>query len=179
MSERISNMARGQTETGLAHLAGVEKVFKDVDPDDPMTLRSQRSVKARRVLNDSGVTLNACEVVKYKAAGWGTTIGAVCAAGDKPAGVVDEFIGANGVPDGSYFWMVYEGPTELINSDTDTVSEGEVLVTDDDGEVKPQTAAPADQTAVMVQVNSRVGFAMAAEAVGTGSIKFLADVRLA
>ena len=170
---RVSMMDRGQTETGLAHLAGIEKEVADRDPSDRMKLRSNRTIRLRRVLNDSGGALLPKRVVQYKAAGWGTTIGGYAGATERGDGVVDEFLPAAGVADGAYFWMVVDGPTEFVSNGAGALAQGDVLVTAADGKVVEQTAAPA-QGSELAQVNARVGYSQETAA-ATDGLAFLGE----
>lgn len=142
----------------LQHLVGMEIVFPDLDYSQQLQLPLS-GVENRAILvrNISGGVLNACTVLK-----WGTNAGDhghnVVAAGDGEiaAGVVDPFVGSAGVADNGIFWMFVGGMCKLISDGGSTLSLGEVVVTAASGKVNKQTAAPADATAAMVQVNSVV-----------------------
>jgi len=95
---------------------GVVKTFLDRDMTDPNAhvLNSQSTLKAIFVKNDSGGTLGSGLGATYKSGGLGKTIGALSGANLRCDGVVDPFIGAgNTVADGSYFWLIIEGPIDV------------------------------------------------------------------
>ena len=144
----------------LSHMLGKECDFKhESKSGNTVTPLSQARVKARFVANLEGSTLTKRQVVKWK-----TTVGEgveIADDGDKPAGVVSPMITTT-VPSGSYFWMVYDGPAEIISDGAGVLALGDLVVTagSGTGKVNKQTAAPADATAAMLQVNSVVGTVM-------------------
>ena len=160
MSTQVNNYARGKTAPAseLTNLLGVEKWFNDdYVTTIPQTRRSGLKAKCRWVKNDSGGTLTARQAVKYKAAFWGLYVGDQADVGDKADGIVDEFVGT--VANGEHFWLVVEGVTECISDGNGALAQGDVVCTvgTGTGKVRLQVAAPADTTAAMVQVNSRLG----------------------
>lgn len=95
---------------------GVTKIFRDLDMTNPgfWTLGSQASVKAIFVKNDSGGTLASGLGVTYKSGYVGKRVGAKSGANARCDGVVDPFLGAGvTVADGSYFWLIIEGPIDV------------------------------------------------------------------
>lgn len=95
---------------------GVVKTFLDRDTTDPNAhvLNSQTTIKAIFVKNDSGGTLESGLGVTYKSGGIGKTIGALSGANARCDGVVDPFLGAGvTVANGSYFWLIIEGPIDV------------------------------------------------------------------
>lgn len=151
-------LGRGEysTDGGLDHLIGIEKEFPDDDYSSTemrKPKRSQKTVKCRLVKNDSGGTLTPKNCVK-----WSTTagefnkyIGAVCGDGDPPAGVVDEYV-VSTVPDGALFWIVTDGPTDVLGSSDAAISVGAKLTTDASGQVRAMTG-----TATTAEVLAMVG----------------------
>lgn len=163
LSQGIQLLPEGESTTQVpAEFIGQVATFKDqsaIGTDNKMSLNSGRDRLARLVKNASGGTLAAKKLVKYGTSTGdpGANIGAYSGEGDIANGCVDPKIPSSGVPNGSYFWMFFDGPCALINSSDGALAIGEVCVTDASGEVKKQVAAPADTTAAMVQVNSKVG----------------------
>ena len=155
----------GQTESSIpAEQLGQEYEFRDTTPPSAgsylTTYNSGRLRRARLVKNTSGGTLTRGAIVKYgtTATDQGKNITAVCSAGDKPAGQVDPDVGSSGVPANYYFLLFYGGPFHRVISDgSGVLAPDDVLVTANSGKVAKQTAAPANTTAAMVQVNSVVG----------------------
>lgn len=154
----------------LAHMLGMEGHFKhESKSGDVITTLSNARVKARWVKNLEGATLAKHQVVKWK-----TTVGQgveIADDGDKPAGVVNPMITTT-VPSTSYFWMVFEGPAKVITDGGGALALGDLVVTagSGTGKVNIQTAAPANETAVMVQVNSVVGTMMETVAATDGLV---------
>lgn len=143
----------------LQHLVGLEIEIPDLD----YTARgvkpplSCKTIKVRFCRNIRGSALLPCQQVKYG----GTTDSGInvtiAGAGDIACGTVDPYLPAAGVPDDGIFGVFYEGPCKVMNDATAAISVNEMLVTGATGYVLKQTAAPADTTAAMVQVNSVVG----------------------
>lgn len=164
MSGRIEAIyGRGVTGASgeLEHYYGTKAEFPDVNwssTEVVKPLNSGHTVTCIWVKNDSGGTLAKRCVVKWKTAYFGTRIGDRADDGDIAAGVVDEHI-ASTVADGKGFWLVVHGPTILMSDGVGALAQGEVVCTSgsNNGYVAIQVAAPADTTAAMVQVNSRVG----------------------
>jgi hypothetical protein len=76
---------------------------------------SGRRVRVKVVQNKSGVNLKPARVAHYKASDpYETQLdGYTFAVGDRPAGVIDEFLPAAGVADGDLFYLVIDGPTKV------------------------------------------------------------------
>ena len=143
-----------------SYLLGQEKQFKhESKSGNVVTLLSAARVKCRFVQNLEGSALS-----KYQALAWKTTVGQgvqLADTGEKCCGVVSPMLTTT-VAANSYFWMVIEGPAKIISDGNSTLALGDTVVTigTASGKVRKQTAAPADTTAAMVQVNSVVGTIM-------------------
>ncbi len=160
MSEQaviMNRMGKSVASGELDHLLGTVRTFRDIDysATGVPANRSGRLVTAIWVKNRSGSTLTKRQCLKWKT---GYVKTGVDVAGDAAAacGVVDPFLTAT-VADGDYFWMIVEGPCELISDGGSTLADTDIVVTAASGKVNKQTAAPADATAAMLQVNSVVG----------------------
>lgn len=160
MSEKAIQMyglGKSVASGELDHLLGTIREFRDFDYSSTgvPTARSGAIVRAMWVKNRNGGTLTKRQVVKWKT---GYVKTGVEVAGDDAigCGVVDPFLSTT-VADGAYFWMIFEGPCELISDGGSTLADTDVVVTAASGKVNKQTAAPANTTAAMVQVNSVVG----------------------
>lgn len=108
---------------------GVVKRFADINRDSAVDWypESSASLKAVFVKNDSGGTLASGLGVTYKAGGVGKTIGALSGANLRCDGVVDPFLGAAvTVANGSYFWLIIEGPIDVEVGAGDLTSLGVV-----------------------------------------------------
>jgi hypothetical protein len=164
MSGRIEAIyGRGTTGASgeLEHYYGTKAEFPDVNwssTEAVKPINSGHTVTCIWVKNDSSGTLAKRCVVKWKTAYFGTRVGDRADAGDIGCGVVDEHIPST-VADGLGFWLVVHGPTILMSDGAGTLAQGDTVCTagTNNGYVAKQTAAPADTTAAMVQVNTRVG----------------------
>lgn len=166
---------RGKTGASgeLTHLEGQISEFPDVDWDSTASVKptlSQDTVRCRWVKNDSGGALLPGYGVRYKAAYYGMRMGAVSGDGETCHGIVDEYLPAAGVADGKYFWLVQHGPGSVATDGSASIAQNDILVTAAAGKFNEQTAAPADTTAAMVQVNSRAGVAMATAGTTDGNL---------
>lgn len=181
MSGRIENTYfPGKYDAGLPHLRGQVAEWDDVDwgsSERTKPALSHMTVRMRWVLNDSSGALLPSYCVTYKAAGFGEVIGAVAGDGAVVHGVVDPYLPAAGVPAGYHFYIVEYGPCKLVSDGGGVLAQGNTVVSAASGKVNIQTAAPANETAVMVQVNSVVGTAMEAAA-AVDLTKFRAFVKL-
>jgi len=172
---------RGQIGAAGAydHLVGMVKQFRDLNYASTERVTPQNSggyVTCKLMKNGSGGTLAKSVIVGCATGYEGTRAGAKTSAGDIGAGVVDEFLSTT-VAANETFWMVIKGRTKLITDGSGALAQGDQLVTAGSsvGKVKKQTAAPADATAAMVQVNSRVGTCHETVA-GTDGLYFAATV---
>jgi len=153
----------------LDHLLGQEKDFKhESKSGNTYTLLSASRVRARWVKNREGAALSKNQAVTYKSTYYGLGV-ELADTGNKCAGVVSPMLERT-VPDGSYCWIVTEGPAKAISDGNSTIAQGEAVITigSGTGKVRKQVAAPADTTAALVQLNSVVGSAMEAVAATDG-----------
>lgn len=100
---------------------GKEYVFNDIDysstTDGLKPNRSHKKVRCRVVRNSSGIALLPKRLVKYDltaGAQFGRVSGYTTLTAEDWAGVVDEFLPTAGVPANDYFYIVVEGPTEML-----------------------------------------------------------------
>jgi hypothetical protein len=176
------------------HLLGKEYVFEvnseginqqaSPNPYDP----SGRAVRVRVVQNKSGVNLKPGRLGHYKATDpFETTVdGYTFALGDRPAGVIDEFLPPAGVIDGDLFYLVVGGPSKvtqlgtnaavLVSGDALVPAAGTSATNDDAGRV---TKADYTGSAATLASNlqNRVGFASVANN-SVENAQFEAVVRL-
>jgi hypothetical protein len=135
-----------ETEVEKQKIAGKEGIYNDYDIATPDTLDSSRAVFVRLTKNNSGGALLPGIVCKPDTASSllfkTSTLGAAGTA-DKPIGVVNRHVAAAGVPDDEYFWMVVEGPTEVIDSGSG-VTVGDTLATGAAGEVTTNSSTPTE-----------------------------------
>ncbi|MAH50419.1 hypothetical protein CMI37_31650 [Candidatus Pacearchaeota archaeon] len=119
-------MRRGISWTSVPDdTEGLTKEFPDVDfsVSGVKTRNSNNKVTCRLVKNSSGGALLPSVVVEYKAGAVFQEVDAAAGATAHPAGVVDEYLPAAGVPDGSWFWIVVHGPTKAIDSGSGITAE--------------------------------------------------------
>jgi hypothetical protein len=146
---------------------GVTKEHTDVlISNGTQTVRTQIPVSARWVKNRRGsaLTLGLCVKDKATYAGVGVDI---CGAGEICTGVTPPHISSTA--DLRNLWVITRGPALLTSDGAGTIAEGDIVVTAANGKTVKQTVAPANETAVMVQVKSVVGIAMAAVAATDGA----------
>jgi hypothetical protein len=139
--------ARGETyanggpidanDLGGINLEGKEFVFEpnsqfqgsaSQGDNDP----SGRAIRVRVVRNVSGQALKPARLAVYKAGDpYETRVdGYTYAVGDRPAGVIDEFLPAAGVPNNDLFYLVVDGPTVVTqtHSSAATLAIGDRIV---------------------------------------------------
>lgn len=181
LKNNSTDLPIGETRTGsdtpssgtLQHLVGTDIEFPDLNysasPQVPLSGVTNRAVLVRNI---SGGALLPGTVCK-----WGTNAGDVghnvVQAGDGTigCGIVDPFLPAAGVADDGIFWLFYGGLCDVESDGGTVLALGEVVVTAASGQVNIQTAAPANETAVMLQVNSVVGL-VAEAATNVAGTKF-------
>lgn len=133
--DEAAPFARGETyynggpidanDLGGPNLEGKEYVFEVNAPDDPSGADpSGRLVRVRVVRNVSGVNLKPARIAVFKAADpYECQVdGYAFAVGDRPAGVIDEFLPTAGVPNNDLFYIVVEGPTKVTQPHTSNTS---------------------------------------------------------
>lgn len=115
MSSMISQMRLGEYDViqDDAYLGAVKK-FMDKDHSNPDAVAplSSTYITAVLVKNASGGTLAGGLGVTFKSDGIGKTIGALSGANLYCDGVVDPFLTV-AVPNGSYFWLIVDGPCDV------------------------------------------------------------------
>lgn len=153
------------------------------------------AVRVKVVRNRSGVNLKPARLVHfdetataYPALAGGTNVnletgvdGYTFALADSPAGVVDEFLPAAGVPPYDLFYVVIDGPTLFTNKGTAaTILRGSRLIpatgtsrtNDDSGRVDLQDLTGATAT-LAENIQNAVGIAGLANAVNSAQFKGL------
>jgi len=128
------------------HHEGKEGYFIDFDIASPDTQETARTVFVRLVKNGSGGTLlpGVClKATTTSAKLHRTSVAGAAGATDKPVGFVNRHISSSGVANGKYFWMVVEGPTEVIDSGSG-VTVGDTLATAASGEVATASSPPTE-----------------------------------
>jgi hypothetical protein len=116
-----ANAANDPLGLGGVNLEGKEFVFEVNAPDDPAgSDTSGRLVRVRVVRNVSGQALKGGRIAVFKAGDpYETQVdGYAFAVGDRPAGVIDEFLPAAGVPNNDLFYLVVDGPTLVTQTHT-------------------------------------------------------------
>lgn len=137
--ENAPLLGRGEYDSAGAYSSkvGAEVMFEDIDysasTSGVRTRLTGHRVRCRLVKNSSGIALLPGRVAVFKAGTSQTEVdGMVATTGKSPAGVIDEYLPSAGVPDGSYFWLVMEGPcsplTSLAGDATNVITEGNPVV---------------------------------------------------
>lgn len=118
-----------------SHLYGVHKVFTDVDPVSGQIL-SNETVECIAVKNESGGVLSAGSVVAFDTDKTLTCIDGLASTTSVRFGVVDEYIGSQGVPANEVFWLVVKGPTKITKKTGGAVTIGtKVKISSTDGQI--------------------------------------------
>ena len=114
------NLQRGQTRTQIptGHGLGTYVLFPDADADGYKL--TNELVVHRIVKNNSGGALLPSRVVKWEDGQIGKQVDGSPAANGIPAGIVDPFLPAAGVPNGSYFLLVVKGMCNAYGDGTPT-----------------------------------------------------------
>lgn len=109
-------------DLGGLNLEGKEYVFENTANIGTTLKPTGRPVRVKVVRNVSGVALKPGRVATFSSA---TTAQYECrvggyavAIGDRPAGIVDEFLPAAGVPNNELFFIVVGGPSKLAQGAT-------------------------------------------------------------
>ena len=138
----ILNAATGPYGLGGINLEGTEFLFEPnadgqggtsyglLGPDP-----NGRPIRVKVVRNVSGQALKSKRLVRYQLGTAGVNLetrvdGYTFAVGDVPAGLVDEFLPAAGVPDQDLFYLVIDGPTigTSMATGTPAIAHGDILV---------------------------------------------------
>jgi hypothetical protein len=134
---------------------------------------SGRRVRVKVVQNKSGVALKPCRIAHYKAEDpYETKVdGYTFAVGDRPAGVIDEFLPAAGVAADDLFYIVVDGPTKFtqLSASSSILAIGDRVVpgtgtsatNDDAGRIAKQDLTGATAT-LGNNVQNVVGYAAVA-----------------
>lgn len=113
---------------------GVVRRFMDKDHADKNSnlLLSGASIYAAYVKNGSGVTLAKGTGIKFLNTALGKTLGSKSGANERCDGIIDPFIPASGLADGSYGWIIIGGPCKVL-AGYGGVVQGDVVQTAVDG----------------------------------------------
>lgn len=183
-----SDLPLGVTRTGsdtvadgqLQTLLGTEGVFENRNwgATGIKTHIDRREIVCRLVRNEGGAARLPRRQVSYDTGTdqWGKEISAYTGDGEAGAGVIDPFITSSGLADNGIGWIIIRGPVDMENTADGVIAVGDRIVSAANGQVNEQTAAPADETAVMLQVGSYVGRAEEAAAATLGTV-FRVDYR--
>lgn len=139
MSERLVPYDLGTTAVDgeLDHLLGYEAKFTDFlkSATGVKTQRSGMTVKALWVKNGIAGTVAPKMCVTWTAGSAGTVIGALAGASEKIAGVVDPYVSGT-VAQNAHFWLIVDGPCEVVTDGSETISAGSPLVVGGSGKVE-------------------------------------------
>lgn len=131
MSGGIANAQLGRTDVvkNDQYLGAVKK-FMDKDHSDPQSNRllSGCSVFAVYVKNSTGSAIAPGTGVKFANTALGKEIGALSGADERCDGVVDSYLPAAGLANGSYGWVIVAGPCKVLCG-YGGVTQGDVLQT--------------------------------------------------
>jgi|SRR6187455_602577 len=158
------------------HLGAHESFIQDKDPNNTIQLRSNSLLRAMWAQNKTGggTAILGSLVLKW-ATGFYKAGVVVAGLAEVGCGISDDFLPSGGVPDQNWFWIIREGSVTLTSDGSGALAQGNSLVTAAAGRVKIQVAAPADATAALVQINSKVGTSQGTVAAAAGT-KFVAEV---
>lgn len=174
---------RGEYDTAdLTNLAGKTWLFEDLDysTQGAKDQRTNNYVTCMCVKNTSGIALlPKMQVALALTAGnlFKNVDGYARLNTDSPVVGVDEWLPAAGVPNGSYFWVVIDGPcltiTTKVAADLDNISIGERVIaataaastySTTAGRVQPvDYATAATGAALAAQIKNSIGYAMSAK----------------
>ena len=127
----ISQMRLGTVDKiQEAGYLGAVRCFDHKDHSDPdaVTPLSAMKIKARLVLNDSGSNLTPGTGATYKAGYTGKRVGAASGANAICHGIVDPYL-SSVVANGSYFWLIIEGPVDYVLAGSGGLTAGDLLQT--------------------------------------------------
>ena len=195
----ILNAANGPYGLGGVNLEGKEFLFEPnadgqggtsyglLGPDP-----NGRPIRVKVVRNVSGISLKPKRLVRYQIATAGINLetrvdGYTFAVADVPAGIVDEFLPAAGVPDQDLFYIVVSGPTigTSMATGTPAINHGDILVpgsgtaknNNDSGRLDSQSLAGATTT-LGANLQNRVGRSDGISAVATATVNIPVVVSL-
>ena len=120
---------------------GATRCFNDKDHRDPDDVLpgSGMNIRAVYVKNDSGGALAPGLGATYKAGSTGKLVGALSGANAICHGIIDPYLTAS-VPNGSYFWLIIEGPVNYVTAGTGGLTAGALLQTGASGTFVAGTA---------------------------------------
>ena len=156
--------ADGQLQTMLGAEAWVENV--NWGASNPITKIDRRHFRIRLTRNVVGSAIVPRRQVDYgtTASNWGINVDGYTGDNETGNGIVDPFLPTAGAADDEIFNLVVAGPVDVENTADGAIAVGDFIVSAASGQVNEQTAAPANETAVMQQVKSFVGRAEEAAA---------------
>lgn len=160
MENAVSNYSIGEVAAvgELENLLGTVKHFPDRDysvaAQTPLTGLQVECIWVRN--GEATDAITAGLALKWVSGYVGKRV-EIAGDGDPSCGAANAFLPTAGAAAGQGFFMVVRGPSKLKSDGGGTLAVNEIVVTAANGEVNKQTAAPADTTAAMVQVNSVVG----------------------
>jgi hypothetical protein len=178
------------TTLGGVNIEGKEYVF-EVNAQDQSTGFptnqdiSGRPVRVKVARNTSGVNLKGARLAHFQAAStasspYETRVDGYCTAvGDRPAGVIDEYLPPAGVVPNDLFYLVIDGPSQVTNvTGAVTFNVGDTLVPatlgatrgDDLGGRVAEQVVTGATAALANNISNIVGYADAFIAATTGTI---------
>lgn len=193
-------IGRGEYEStsgAFDHLVGKEWLFEDVDYSQrgAKPARTGRYVRCRLVKNGSGISLLPKRLARFQISGvnYGAIVDGYTATDYERGYPVDEFLPSTGVPDGSYFWIVVDGPALVklplagsgFNGD---ITEGTVIVAltaatsgaTTAGRVAVQNITASTQTSdysqILKEAQNMIGRALSAKTTGNTNDDLLVEV---
>jgi len=137
-----------------SHITGASKVFLDTDPTT-QAVKTNVTVECIAVKNTSGAAILPKTVVQFDAGAILTEVDASATQSSLRVGVADEYLPANGAPNGEVFWVVVKGPTTALKTtgSGNGITAGEVVGVsatagkiDDDATLKVGNAIEAAST---------------------------------
>ncbi len=187
---------RGQTagvtaSTDLTSWEGVEKVFEDLDYTNPPKRRTNRKVLCRCVRNMSGIALLPKRLVSFKAGTNGTQVDGYARTIAAEGWPVDEWLPAAGVADKDLFWIVLQGPSNVLTAlpgdATNVIVEGERLIAATAATSQATTAgrirtpdytlSSGTGSSMVDQATNYVGRALSAKTTANTNADVLVDVK--
>lgn len=157
----------------LTNLYGQHAMFEDRNLNSTERVKPLKTgipVKAIFVKNGDASAITPRLAVKWDSGTdeIGTTV-VPAGDGDRPCGFASPYMPSAGAAAGEGFFIIVDGPAEAISDGGSTLAVTDIVVTAASGKVNKQTAAPADATAAVVQVNSVCGRPMESVAATDGA----------